>query len=63
MMAAMAGGTKTWETSSEKFFNPRRLATCTLIAFAGAVVSNPTPKNTTCLSGFFTANSTASNGE
>src|ERR1039458_9721917 len=63
MMAEIAGGTNTCETSSEKFFNPRRLARCTLIALAGAVVSNPTPKNTTCLSGFLAANSTASSGE
>ena len=59
----MAGGTSTCETSREKFFNPRRLATCTLNASAGAVVSKPTAKKTTCFSGFLTANSTASSGE
>ena len=62
-MASIAGGTKTCETSTEKFFNPRRFARWTLMAFAGAVVSNPTPKKTTCLSGNFMASSTASKGE
>ena len=33
------------------------------IAVAGAVVSKPTPKNTTSFSGFLAANFTASNGE
>jgi hypothetical protein len=63
MIASMAGGTSTCETSMEKFFNPSRFAICTAIAFAGAVVSKPMPKNTTCLAGFSRAICTASRGE
>jgi hypothetical protein len=63
MMAAMAGGTRTCDTSSEKFFTPRRLASNTVIALAGAVVSKPMPKKTTCLSGLSLAIVRASSGE
>ena len=42
---------------------PCRWASCTAIALAGAVVSKPMPKNTTCLSGFSAAIRTASSGE
>ena len=62
-IAVIAGGTSTWETNSEKLVSPRRLACSTDIALAGAVVSKPTPKNTTCLSGFSAATRVASSGE
>ena len=63
MIAAIAGGTSTWDTSSEKFSMPSRFAWYTVIALAGAVVSNPMPKNTTCLSGLSRAIVSASSGE
>ena len=63
MIASIAGGTRTWLTSRLKFSMPRRWAWWTVIAFGGAVVSNPMPKNTTCLSGFARAISRASIGE
>ncbi len=63
MIAAIAGGTSTCETSSEKFSMPSRLAWYTVIALAGAVVSKPMPKNTTCLSGLSRAMVSASSGE
>ncbi len=63
MIASMAGGTSTCETSIEKFFRPWSLARYTAIAFAGAVVSKPMAKNTTCLSGLSRAIFTASSGE
>ena len=63
MIAVIAGGTSTWLTSSEKLVRPRRSAMTTVIALAGAVVSNPIPKNTTCRSGFCWASRTASSGE
>ena len=47
----------------EKLLSPSRLACHTAIAFAGAVVSKPTAKNTTCRSGFACAIFTASSGE
>jgi hypothetical protein len=62
-MASIAGGTLTWETKSEKFLTPSFFARMALIAFAGAVVSNPIAKKTTCLSGFSWAIFTASSGE
>ena len=52
----MAGGTSTCETSTEKFFEPELLRPgTTAMALAGAVVSKPTAKKTTCRSGFFWA--------
>ena len=63
MIAAIAGGTSTCDTSSEKFAMPSRLAWYTVIALAGAVVSKPMPKNTTCRSGFSRAMFSASSGE
>ena len=63
MIASIAGGTSTWLTSIEKFRSPRSRAWWTAIALAGAVVSNPTPKNTTSRSGFSAAIVTASSGE
>ena len=63
MIAAIAGGTSTWETSSEKLVMPSRRAMCTVIALAGAVVSKPIPKNTTSRSGFCRAMVSASSGE
>jgi hypothetical protein len=62
-MAAIAGGTSTWATSRAKFAMPSSLACLTAIAFAGAVVSNPTAKKTTVLSGLRRATSSASSGE
>jgi len=62
-MAVIAGGTSTWDTNSEKFFRPSRWACTTDMALAGAVVSKPTPKNTTSLSGFSAAICVASSGE
>ena len=59
----IAGGTSTWLTSIEKLVRPRCFAWNTAIALAGAVVSNPTPKNTTCLPGSASAISIASSGE
>ena len=59
----MAGGTRTCETSMEKLVSPSARACHTAIALAGAVVSNPTPKNTTFLVGFVRAIFTASSGE
>ncbi len=62
-IAVMAGGTVTCETRMVKFVIPSCLARHTAIAFAGAVVSKPTAKNTTCLSGCLRAKSSASSGE
>ncbi len=53
----MAGGTVTCETSTLKLLTPSSRARHTAIAFAGAVVSNPTAKKTTCLSGVRIASS------
>ena len=47
----MAGGTRTWETSTEKFLMPCFCACQTAIALPGAVVSKPMAKKTTFLSG------------
>ena len=63
MIALIAGGTSTCDTSREKLSMPCCLASFTVMAFAGAVVSNPTPKKTTCLSGLVWAIFTASSGE
>ena len=59
----MAGGTVTWETSTLKLGTPSSRARHTAMAFAGAVVSNPTAKKTTSRSGCFRASSRASSGE
>ena len=59
----MAGGTRTWETRTEKFSSPRPEARWTAIAMAGAVVSKPTPRKTTWAPGSLRASSTASIGE
>src|SRR5581483_3977228 len=61
--ARIAGGTRTCEASMEKFVNLSRLAWYTAIALAGAVVSNPTARNTTFLSGLHRAIFNASTGE
>ena len=63
IMAAMAGGTSTWETSMEKFVSPSCLAWKTAMALAGAVVSKPMPKKTTSRAGCCCASLTASSGE
>ena len=60
--AVIAGGTSTWLTRTLKLSMPRRAASATAIAFAGAVVSKPTAKNTTCRSGFARAILSASSG-
>ena len=62
-ITSMAGGTSTWETRMEKFVRPSLLASQTAMALGGAVVSNPTAKNTTRLSGRCWAIFTASRGE
>jgi hypothetical protein len=62
-IAVIAGGTVTWETRMLKFFTPSSRARQTAIALAGAVVSNPTAKKTTCDSGDLMAISRASSGE
>lgn len=62
-MASTAGGTSTWETRIEKFSRPSWAARATARALAGAVVSKPTAKKTTCRSGFLRARATASMGE
>jgi hypothetical protein len=59
----MAGGTSTWLTTTLKLRSPRRCASSTAIALAGAVVSKPTAKNTTSRSGRCAATRTASIGE
>ena len=53
----------TCETNTLKFVRPRRCASQTAIALGGAVVSNPTAKNTTFFSGNLAARFTASSGE
>ena len=63
MMALIAGGTVTCDTSTLKLVTPSSRARHTAIAFAGAVVSNPTAKNTTSLSGLRCASASASSGE
>src|SRR5436309_221002 len=50
-IAVIAGGTRTCETSRLKFCTPRRRASQTAMAFAGAVVSKPIAKKTTRRSG------------
>lgn len=58
----IAGGTSTWLTSMLKLVRPAWAACSTAMALAGAVVSNPTAKNTTSRSGFPAAIRTASSG-
>ena len=59
----MAGGTRTWLTSTVKLPSPSLAACATAIALAGAVVSNPMAKKTTSRSGLAAAIRTASSGE
>ena len=60
----MIGGTiVTWLQKTEKFCTPSCLARTRVTAVDGAVVSNPTAKNTTCFSGLSTAILSASSGE
>lgn len=63
MIASIAGGTRTCETSRLKLRMPRLRAWCTVMALGGAVVSKPMPKNTTSRSGFSSASRSASSGE
>ena len=64
MSASSAGGTILWADRTEKLssFDPGRPQTMAA-AMVGAVVSNPTPRNTTCRSGFCWASATASTVE
>ena len=59
----MAGGTSTCATNMVKLCIPSRSACHTAMALAGAVVSNPTAKNTTSREGFNRARFNASSGE
>ena len=61
--AVIAGTTSLCAASTVKFSIPRRSASRTAAAVAGAVVSNPTATNATCLSGNFSARRTADNAE
>ena len=61
--ARSAGSTVLSMEKSEKFFTPFSFAVSTAAAVPGAVVSKPTPRNTTSLSGFSRAIVTASTGE
>lgn len=63
MIASMAGGTRTWDTSRLKFLMPSLRAWYTVMALGGAVVSKPMPKKTTSRSGFCWAIRRASSGE
>lgn len=63
MIASIAGGTRTWETSRLKLGMPSLFAWYTVIAFGGAVVSKPMPKKTTSRPGFCRATFKASSGE
>src|SRR5690348_3959098 len=60
MRARIAGGTRTWETSMEKFLRHSRFACQAAMALGGAVVSKPIARKTTFLSGLARAILTAS---
>jgi len=62
-MGAHGRRPSTCAASIEKFRSPSCLACQSAMALAGAVVSNPMPKNTTLRSGFCRASFTASMGE
>ena len=61
--ARSAGSTLLSIDQRVKFFAPFSFAVKTAAAVPGAVVSKPTPRKTTCFSGFCSASSTASTGE
>ena len=61
--ARRAGSTVFSMDRTEKFLTFSSFAVSTAAAVPGAVVSKPTPRNTTSLSGFSFAYSTASTGE
>ncbi len=63
MIASIAGGTRTCDTSRLKLRMPNLRAWYTVMAFGGAVVSKPMPKKTTCRCGFCWAIRRASSGE
>ncbi len=63
MIASIAGGTRTWDTSRLKLRMPSFFAWYTVMALGGAVVSKPMPKNTTWRCGFSWAVFRASSGE
>ena len=61
---ALIGGTMvTWLQNTLKFLTPSARARTSVTAVDGAVVSNPTAKNTTWRSGLSTATLSASSGE
>ena len=61
---ALSGGTMvTWLQNTLKLPTPRSRAASTVAAVEGAVVSNPTAKNTTWRSGARSARARASSGE
>ena len=62
-IARSGGSMVTWLEKTEKFGTPLRRAASSVTAVDGAVVSNPTAKNTTCLSGLSSAIFSASSGE
>ncbi len=62
-IASRAGGTSTCDTRIEKLSIPIWDAWCTVMAVAGAVVSNPTAKKTTSFEGFSRAILSVSRGE
>ena len=61
--ATSAGGTVLCETKNERFLRPSCWAMATAFAVAGAVVSNPTARKTTCSAGWCRAISRACRGE
>ncbi len=62
-MALIGGTIVTWLQNTLKFASPSSRARASVTAVDGAVVSKPSAKNTTCLSGCFTASFSASSGE
>src|SRR3990172_6816917 len=63
MRAFMAGGVSLWRLRTDRFSRPLSAAVSMVAATVGAVVSKPTAKKTTSLSGFFSAISTVPRGE
>ena len=62
-MALIGGTIVTWFEKTVKFTTLSALARSSVAAVEGAVVSNPTAKNTTCRSGLSAAIRSASSGE
>ena len=59
----IAAGVRTWLQNTLKFFSPSACACVIATAVGGVVVSKPIAKKTTCRSGIFRANASASIGE